>query len=106
MGATEARRSLRNGFITLVLALALAVGLLLAVRGLKGVATTVSHMKAQWVVVAVALEVLSCACYVVVFPQVFDRAPVGVGARVALSEEAFGRRCRWGARAAWRWAGG
>ena len=44
--AFKARRSLRNGFITLVLAGALAVGLLLAVPGLKGVATTVSHMKA------------------------------------------------------------
>ena len=88
--ASKARRSLRNGFITLVLALALAVGLLLAVPGLKGVATTVSNMRTQWVVVAVLLEVLSCASYVGAFLQVFDRAPVRVGARVALSEEAFG----------------
>jgi hypothetical protein len=50
--ASKARRSLRNGFTTLVLALALAVGLLLAVPGLKGAATTVSHMKTQWIVVA------------------------------------------------------
>ena len=88
--ASNARRSLRNGFITLVLAGALVVGLLLAVPGLKGVATTVSNMKTQWVVVAVLLEVLSCASYVVAFLQVFERAPVRVGARVALSEEAFG----------------
>jgi uncharacterized membrane protein YbhN (UPF0104 family) len=88
--ASKARRSLRNGFITLILALALAAGLLLAVPGLKGVATTVSNMKAQWVVVAVVLEVLSCACYVLAFMQVFYRAPVRVGAYVALSEEAFG----------------
>jgi uncharacterized membrane protein YbhN (UPF0104 family) len=88
--ASKARRSLRNGFITLVLAGALVVGLLLAVPGLKGVATTVSHMKAQWVVVAILLEVLSCASYVVVFLQVFERAPVEVGSYVALSEEAFG----------------
>ena len=88
--ASKARRSLRNGFITLVLGLALAVGLLLAVPGLKGVATTVSNMKAQWVIVAVLLEVLSCACYVVAFLQVFERAPLRVGAWVALSEEAFG----------------
>jgi uncharacterized membrane protein YbhN (UPF0104 family) len=86
----KARRSLRNGFITLVLAGALAVGLLLAVPGLKGVATTVSDMKAQWVVVAILLEVLSCASYVLVFLQVFERAPVRVGSWVALSEEAFG----------------
>ena len=88
--ATKARRSLRNGFITLVLALALVVGLLLAVPGLKGVATSVSRMKAQWVVVAVVLEVVSCASYVLAFLQVFDRAPVRVGSYVALSEEAFG----------------
>jgi uncharacterized membrane protein YbhN (UPF0104 family) len=88
--ASKARRSLRNGFITLVLAGALVVGLLLAIPGLKGVATTVSNMKAQWLVVAVLLEVLSCACYVVAFLQVFERAPLRVGARVALSEEAFG----------------
>jgi uncharacterized membrane protein YbhN (UPF0104 family) len=88
--AAKARRSLRNGFITLVLAGALVVGLLLAVPGLKGVATTLSHMKTQWVLVAVLLEVLSCASYIVVFLQVFKRAPLGVGARVALSEEAFG----------------
>jgi uncharacterized membrane protein YbhN (UPF0104 family) len=88
--AGKARRSLRNGFITLVLAGALVVGLLLAVPGLKGVATTVSHMKAQWVVLAILLEVLSCASYVLVFLQVFERAPVRVGSYVALSEEAFG----------------
>src|SRR5438309_7610596 len=88
--AAKARRSLRNGFITLALAGALIVGLLLAVPGLKGVATTVSNMKTEWVVVAVLLEVLSCASYVVAFLQVFDRAPLRVGARVALSEEAFG----------------
>jgi uncharacterized membrane protein YbhN (UPF0104 family) len=86
----QARRSLRNGFITLSLGLALAVGLLLAVPGLKGVATTVSNMQTSWVVVAVVLEVLSCASYVVAFLQVFERAPVRVGSWVALSEEAFG----------------
>ncbi|HEY2654226.1 MAG TPA: lysylphosphatidylglycerol synthase transmembrane domain-containing protein [Solirubrobacteraceae bacterium] len=90
MNTAKARRSLRNGFITLVLAGALVVGLLLAVPGLKGVATTVSHMKAEWVIIAVLLEVLSCAAYVVAFLQVFNRAPFRAGARVALSEEAFG----------------
>jgi uncharacterized membrane protein YbhN (UPF0104 family) len=88
--AAKARRSLRNGFITLVLGGALIVGLLLAVPGLKDVATTVSHMKVQWVVVGVLLEALSCASYVLAFLQVFNRAPFRVGARVALSEEAFG----------------
>ena len=90
LDASEARRSLRNGFITLVLALALGVGLLLGVPGLKHVATTVSNMQTQWVVVAVLLEVLSCGSYVLAFLQVFERAPLRIGAWVALSEEAFG----------------
>ena len=90
VNVASARRSLRNGFITLVLAGALVVGLLLAVPGLKGVANTVSGMKAQYVVMAVVLEVLSCGCYVIAFLQVFERAPVRVGSYVALSEEAFG----------------
>jgi uncharacterized membrane protein YbhN (UPF0104 family) len=47
-------------------------------------------MKTEWVVVAVVLEGLSCASYVVVFLQVFDRAPRRLGAWIALSEEAFG----------------
>ena len=79
VNVAKARRSLRNGFITLVLALALGVGLLLAVPGLKGVATTLSNMKTQWVVVAVLLEVLSCASYVLAFLQVFERAPLRLG---------------------------
>ena len=90
VNAAKARRSLRNGFITLILGLALAAGLLLAVPGLKGVAHTLSNMKTQWVVVAVLLEVLSCASYVVAFLQVFSRAPFRIGARIALTEEAFG----------------
>ena len=88
--AAKARRSLRNGFITLILGLALAAGLLLAVPGLKGLATTVSNMKAEWVVVAILFEVLSCAGFVVAFLQVFNRAPAKVGAEIALTEEAFG----------------
>jgi uncharacterized membrane protein YbhN (UPF0104 family) len=54
------------------------------------VATTVSQLNAQWVAVTILLEVLSCACYVLAFLQVFDRAPRRLGARVALTEEAFG----------------
>ncbi len=90
LDASKARRSLRNGFITLVLGGALAAGLLLAVPGLKGVANTVSGMKAGWVLIAIVLEALSCLSYVLAFLQVFNRAPFRVGAYVALSEEAFG----------------
>ena len=64
--AEQASRSLRHGLISLALLVALAVGLLLAVPGLKGVANTVGRMSPGWVVVAVGFEVLSasatCSC--------------------------------------------
>src|SRR5450432_1115933 len=88
--AQEAGRSLWHGLISLVILGALVVGLLLAVPGLNGVARQVSHMKLGWVLVAVGLEILSCLGYVIAFLQVFDRAPIRFGARVALSELAFG----------------
>jgi uncharacterized protein (TIRG00374 family) len=89
LNAAKARRSLRNGLITLVLLLALIAGLLLAIPGLKGVAHTVSRMSGWWVAVAVGFEILSCLAYVLAFLQVFERAPIRFGARVALSELAF-----------------
>ncbi len=83
-------RSLWRGLISLGILLALVAGLLLAVPGLHGVAVQVSDMKLGWVVAAIVLEVLSCVGYVIAFLQVFDRAPLRFGARVALSELAFG----------------
>ena len=74
-------RSLWRGLISLVM---------LAVPGLHGVADAVADMRLGWVAVAVVFEILSCLGYVIAFLQVFDRAPVRFGARVALSELAFG----------------
>lgn len=85
-----ATRRLRNGLISLVLLVALVTGLLLAIPGLHGVANAVTDMKPGWVIAAVGLEVLSCLGYVLAFLQVFERAPIRFGARVALSELAFG----------------
>ena len=42
------------------------------------------------VLAAIVLEILSCVCYIIAFLQVFERAPIRLGARVALSELAFG----------------
>jgi uncharacterized membrane protein YbhN (UPF0104 family) len=89
-GANEPSRSLWRGLISLAILVAMVVGLLIAVPGLHGVARAVSDMSGGWLAVAVALEILSCVGYVVAFLQVFDRAPVRFGARVALSELAFG----------------
>ena len=83
-------RSLWRGLISLAILVALVASLLLAVPGLHGVADAVADMKTGWIVVAVVLEILSCLGYVIAFLQVFDRAPVRFGARVALSELAFG----------------
>ena len=86
----KATRSLRSGLISLVILIMIVVGLLLAVPGLHGVAHEITHMPAGLILLAIALEILSCASYVLAFLQVFDRAPIRLGARVALSELAFG----------------
>jgi uncharacterized membrane protein YbhN (UPF0104 family) len=83
-------RSLVKGLISLAILVAMVAGLLLAVPGLDGVADAVQHMSVGWLLIAVGLEILSCLGYVLAFLQVFDRAPIRFGARVALSELAFG----------------
>ncbi len=87
VGAT---RSLRNGLISLIILIALVVGLLLAIPGLHGVEREVADMPVALVVAAIGLEVVSCLGYVLAFLQVFEQAPIRFGARVALSELAFG----------------
>jgi uncharacterized membrane protein YbhN (UPF0104 family) len=84
-----AGKSLWRNLIWLGGLVALAVGLLLAVPGLQGVAQTVSRMNVRWLILAVVLEILSCAGYILAFLQVFERAPIRFGARVALTELAF-----------------
>jgi uncharacterized membrane protein YbhN (UPF0104 family) len=84
-----ASKSLWRNLIWLGALVALAVGLLLAVPGLQGVADTVSRMNLRWVILAVVLEILSCAGYILAFLQVFERSPIRFGARVALTELAF-----------------
>ena len=88
--ASDTSRRLRNGLISLAILVAMVIGLLLAVPGLHGVEDAVTDMKVGWLAVAVILEILSCLGYVLAFLQVFDRAPVRFGARVALSQLAFG----------------
>jgi uncharacterized membrane protein YbhN (UPF0104 family) len=85
----EAARRLRGGLIALAILVAMVVGLLLAVPGLHDVAHTVTRMSGGWVAAAIGFEILSCLGYVLAFLQVFERAPIRFGARVALSELAF-----------------
>ena len=86
---TAAGKSLWRNLIWLAVLVALAVGLLLAVPGLRGVAHTVSRMSLRWLILGVVLEILSCAGYILAFLQVFERSPIRFGARVALTELAF-----------------
>jgi uncharacterized membrane protein YbhN (UPF0104 family) len=88
--AAKASRSLRRGLISLTILVAIVVCLLLAVPGLHGVAEKIRHMQPGWLLLGVGLEVLSCVGYILAFLQVFDRAPIRFGARVAMSELAFG----------------
>src|SRR5664279_3079722 len=87
---TDPSRSLWRGLISLIILVAMVIGLLFAVPGLHGVGDAVSEMSGGWLALAVGVEILSCIGYVIAFLQVFERAPVRFGARVALSELAFG----------------
>lgn len=89
LGARHARR-LRNGIITLAVLLVLVAALLFAVPGLHGVERVVTRMTPGWVIAAVVLEFLSCSGYILIFLRIFNRLPMLFGARVALTEMAFG----------------
>lgn len=88
--AAEAGRNLRNGLISLVVLIVLVVSLGLAVPGLHAVGDLITDMPLGLILVAIVLEILSCLGYVVTFLMVFERAPIRWGARVALTELAFG----------------
>lgn len=92
LGLDEAKatRNLKHGLISLAVLIAMAIGLMLAVPSLHDVERNILRMPIGWVLIAIGLEVLSCVGYIVVFLLVFDRTPVRFGARVAMSELAFG----------------
>jgi uncharacterized membrane protein YbhN (UPF0104 family) len=83
-------RQLRNGIITISVLAVLIVALLFAVPGLHGVGRVVTRMSPGWLAAAIVFQILSCVGYVLSFLLVFDRTPVVFGARVALTELAFG----------------
>jgi uncharacterized membrane protein YbhN (UPF0104 family) len=79
-------RTLRNSLISLAVFFALVVGLLLGVPGLQSAAEQITDAKPGWVVLAVVLELLSCAGYVVLFDLVFGRLGRRLSTRLSLSE--------------------
>jgi uncharacterized membrane protein YbhN (UPF0104 family) len=64
--------------------------LLLAVPSLQGVGTQIAHMRVEWVVAAVGLELGSCVGFVVVFRLFFDELPAGAARELAWAEEGSG----------------
>jgi uncharacterized membrane protein YbhN (UPF0104 family) len=65
---TVRKRVLRGGLLA-----ALAASLLLAVPSLRTLIAPIRDMSPGWLLIAVALEVLSCVSFVVVFRLFFDR---------------------------------
>ena len=82
--------SIRRRLLTAVVLATAMVTLLLAVPPLRGAARQIDAMNPAWVVAAVAFELASCICYVVVFRWFFDRVPAGAARELAWTEEASG----------------
>jgi uncharacterized membrane protein YbhN (UPF0104 family) len=66
------------------------VSLVLAVPGMRGVATQIAHLHGGWVLAALVFELGSCAGFVVVFRLFFDELPAGTARELAWTETASG----------------
>jgi uncharacterized membrane protein YbhN (UPF0104 family) len=73
-----------------VLLSAVILSLILAVPPLRAVARQVGHVQAGWVVAAIALELCSCAAFIVIFRLFFDEVPAGTARELAWAEEGSG----------------
>jgi uncharacterized membrane protein YbhN (UPF0104 family) len=79
-------RTLRNSIISLAVFFAIVSGLLLGVPGLRSAGDRISDAKLIWIAAAVALELLSCIGYVVLFDLIFGRLGRSLSSRLSLSE--------------------
>jgi uncharacterized membrane protein YbhN (UPF0104 family) len=79
-------RTLRNSIISLAIFFALVVALLFGVPGLDAAADRMSHANVPWILAGIALEVLSCVGYVVLFDLVFGRLGRSLSSRLSLAE--------------------
>lgn len=82
--------AIRSRLGALALLVALLVALLLSVPGLRPVVDALGDMRPGWIAVAVALEVLSCLSFVVVFRLFFPGVPARAARRLAWSEMGSG----------------
>jgi uncharacterized membrane protein YbhN (UPF0104 family) len=85
-GLAAQSRRLRNSIISLAVFFAIVAGLLLGVPGLRAAGERITDAKAGWVAAGVALELLSCASYVVLFGLVFGRLGRRLSSRLSLAE--------------------
>jgi uncharacterized membrane protein YbhN (UPF0104 family) len=83
-------RSLLRRLIGLGVAAIAVSSLLLAVPALNKALTDIGRMRPGWIAAAVALEVASCASFVVVFRAFFDRVPGRLARRIAWTESGSG----------------
>jgi uncharacterized membrane protein YbhN (UPF0104 family) len=76
--------------LTMALLVAALVSLLLEVPGLQTVATEISHLSGGWLILAVVLELASCASFVVVFRHFFTGVPAQGARDLAWTEMGSG----------------
>jgi uncharacterized membrane protein YbhN (UPF0104 family) len=79
-------RTLRNSIISLAIFFALIVALLLGVPGLDAATDRLEKANVPWVIAGIALELLSCLGYVVLFSLVFGRLGRSLSSRLSLAE--------------------
>jgi len=84
------RGSAAARLITIALLAAALVSLLLEVPGLRTVASDVGHVSGGWLILAIALELASCASFVVVFRHFFKRVPARPARELAWTEMGSG----------------
>jgi uncharacterized membrane protein YbhN (UPF0104 family) len=84
------RGSVTARALTIALLLAALISLLLAVPGLQRVASEISHLDATWLLLAGALELASCASFVVVFRHFFKGVPARGARELAWTEMGSG----------------
>ncbi len=83
-------RRLTTAIVWVLTAAALVVALLFAVPDLRRVGHRITHMDLRWLAVAVALELASCAGYVLVFRLTFPGVAPRLANRLAAAQLAFG----------------
>jgi uncharacterized membrane protein YbhN (UPF0104 family) len=79
-------RTLRNSIVSLAIFFALVVALLVSVPGLDQAADRITKANIPWVVAGIALEMLSCLGYVVLFGLVFGKLGRSLSSRLSLAE--------------------